>query len=154
MTLKNYYRQGSDRVRQAEDRGVPVYVLRNNTVMQMERQLADVFQINGRDEADDLAPPAPRRSAGAAGCTGAVAGGAEGRVGAQAEIRTASIDAMAAATGRRGFMAEVYSRRLCIGSRRRDRNNKSLYADEAIDTRRDRLADCAHPSRPAEGQAL
>src|SRR4029079_13543057 len=46
MTLKSYYRQGSDRVRQAEDRGVPVYVLRNNTSTQMERQLADVFHIS------------------------------------------------------------------------------------------------------------
>ncbi|HEU5015926.1 MAG TPA: R3H domain-containing nucleic acid-binding protein [Roseiflexaceae bacterium] len=45
MTLKNYYRQGSDRIRQAEARGVPVYVLRNNTITQMERQLADVFHI-------------------------------------------------------------------------------------------------------------
>lgn len=55
MTLKNYYRQGSQRVRQAEDRGVPVYVLRNNTITQMERQLADVFQIIASDDSD-LAP--------------------------------------------------------------------------------------------------
>ncbi|MBU6333153.1 MAG: AAA family ATPase [Chloroflexi bacterium] len=56
MTLKNYYRQGAARVRQAEDRGVPVYVLRNNTTIQMERQLADVFQLRevvaGEDGAD------------------------------------------------------------------------------------------------------
>lgn len=45
MTLKNYYRQGSERVRQAEGRGVPVYVLRNNTAHQMERQLADIFHL-------------------------------------------------------------------------------------------------------------
>lgn len=49
MTLKNYYRQGSQRVRQAEERGVPVYVLRNNTLAQMERQLADVFNISLSD---------------------------------------------------------------------------------------------------------
>ncbi|NWG21577.1 MAG: AAA family ATPase [Chloroflexi bacterium] len=49
MTLKNYYRQGSQRVRQAEERGVPVYVLRNNTLTQMERQLADVFNIGASD---------------------------------------------------------------------------------------------------------
>jgi hypothetical protein len=55
MTLKNYYRQGSQRVRQAEDRGVPVYVLRNNTITQMERQLADVFNIRPSEE-DGLAP--------------------------------------------------------------------------------------------------
>jgi len=57
MTLKSYYRQGSDRVRQAEDRGVPVYVLRNNTSTQMERQLADVFHINESDDDEAIAPP-------------------------------------------------------------------------------------------------
>jgi hypothetical protein len=50
MTLKSYYRQGAERVRQAEDRGVPVYVLRNNTIAQMERQLATVFHISLDDE--------------------------------------------------------------------------------------------------------
>ena len=54
MTLKNYYRQGAQRVRQAEERGVPVYVLRNNTSTQMERQLADVFHLQGNQ--DDLPP--------------------------------------------------------------------------------------------------
>jgi stage III sporulation protein SpoIIIAA len=58
MTLKSYYRQGSQRVRQAEDRGVPVYVLRNNTITQMERQLSDVFQISGGDATDQYLPPA------------------------------------------------------------------------------------------------
>lgn len=52
MTLKNYYRQGAERVRQAEDRGVPVYVLRNNTVTQMERQLADVFHLESTPRAE------------------------------------------------------------------------------------------------------
>lgn len=46
MTLKNYYRQSSQRLRQAEERGIPVYVLRNNTITQMERQLATIFQIS------------------------------------------------------------------------------------------------------------
>ncbi|MFN8501353.1 R3H domain-containing nucleic acid-binding protein [Kouleothrix sp.] len=66
MTLKSYYRQGSDRMRQAEDRGVPVYVLRNNTITQMERQLADVFHIRASDEEDDEAspPPTARRTNG------------------------------------------------------------------------------------------
>jgi stage III sporulation protein SpoIIIAA len=58
MTLKNYYRQGAQRVRQAEERGVPVYVLRNNTTIQIERQLADVFQLS-ENESD--APPVRRR---------------------------------------------------------------------------------------------
>ncbi|PDW03124.1 R3H domain-containing nucleic acid-binding protein [Candidatus Viridilinea mediisalina] len=45
MTLKNYYRQSAQRLRQAEEQGVPVYVLRNNTITQMERQLAMVFNL-------------------------------------------------------------------------------------------------------------
>ncbi|HEU4326559.1 MAG TPA: R3H domain-containing nucleic acid-binding protein [Roseiflexaceae bacterium] len=53
MTLKNYYRQGSERVRQAEDRGVPVYVLRNNTITQMERQLVDVFHLATGDDDEE-----------------------------------------------------------------------------------------------------
>jgi stage III sporulation protein SpoIIIAA len=53
MTLKNYYRQSAQRLRQAEDQGVPVYVLRNNTINQMERQLANVFQLQ-QHEPDDF----------------------------------------------------------------------------------------------------
>lgn len=68
MTLKSYYRQGSDRMRQAEDRGVPVYVLRNNTITQMERQLADVFHIRTSEDDDEATPtPAPRRTNGEGG---------------------------------------------------------------------------------------
>jgi stage III sporulation protein SpoIIIAA len=63
MTLKSYYRQGSQRVRQAEDRGVPVYVLRNNTITQMERQLSDVFQISSSENDDQYIPPARSVSA-------------------------------------------------------------------------------------------
>jgi len=59
MTLKSYYRQGSQRVRQAEERGVPVYVLRNNTSAQIERQLADVFNIGLIEDEPQL----PRRTA-------------------------------------------------------------------------------------------
>jgi stage III sporulation protein SpoIIIAA len=70
MTLKSYYRQGSQRVRQAEDRGVPVYVLRNNTITQMERQLSDVFQIGPSENDDQYVPPA--RSASATSADGEV----------------------------------------------------------------------------------
>lgn len=52
MTLKNYYRRSSQRLRQAEERGIPVYVLRNNTITQMERQLASIFQISTADDSD------------------------------------------------------------------------------------------------------
>ncbi len=56
MTLKNYYRQSSQRLRQAEERGVPVYVLRNNTATQIERQLATIFQIEVADDEAELVP--------------------------------------------------------------------------------------------------
>lgn len=54
MTLKNYYRQSAQRLKQAEEQGVPVYVLRNNTITQMERQLANVFNL--RDVSEDEYP--------------------------------------------------------------------------------------------------
>ncbi len=60
MTLKNYYRQSSQRLRQAEEQGVPVYVLRNNTINQMERQLAHIFHLRDGEEE----PESGRRSDG------------------------------------------------------------------------------------------
>ncbi|MCB0065170.1 MAG: AAA family ATPase, partial [Caldilineaceae bacterium] len=45
MTLKNYYRQQPQPLVDAERRNVPIYVLRSNTVTQMEQCLVDVFQI-------------------------------------------------------------------------------------------------------------
>jgi hypothetical protein len=39
MTLRPYYRRRSGPLREAATRGVPVYVLRNNTVSQMEQSL-------------------------------------------------------------------------------------------------------------------
>ncbi|MBI3957388.1 MAG: AAA family ATPase [Chloroflexi bacterium] len=47
MTLKNYYRQKPQPIADAERRSVPVYVLRSNTVTQMEQCLLDVFHLNG-----------------------------------------------------------------------------------------------------------
>ena len=57
MTLKNYYRQSAQRLRQAEEQGVPVYVLRNNTVTQMERQLAHVFNLHDHETDETLSAP-------------------------------------------------------------------------------------------------
>ena len=47
MTLKNYYRQKPQPIADAERRSVPVYVLRSNTVTQMEQCLLDVFHLSG-----------------------------------------------------------------------------------------------------------
>ncbi len=45
MTLKNYYRQQPQPIVDAERRNVPVYILRSNTITQMEQALIDIFQI-------------------------------------------------------------------------------------------------------------
>lgn len=45
ITLKNYYRQQPQPLMDAERRNVPIYVLRSNTVTQMEQCLVDIFQI-------------------------------------------------------------------------------------------------------------
>jgi len=52
MTLKNYYRRKAPVVRDAELEGVPVYVLKNNTIAQMESALAGIYEI-GRPERDN-----------------------------------------------------------------------------------------------------
>lgn len=46
VTLKNYYRRRPRLIVDAERRGVPIYVLRANTVTQMENFLIDVFQLD------------------------------------------------------------------------------------------------------------
>lgn len=45
ITLRNYYRRKPEPLRDAESHGVPVYVLKNNTVTQMESALASVFSL-------------------------------------------------------------------------------------------------------------
>lgn len=52
LTLKNYFRQKAQPIRDAESRGTPVYVLRSNTGVQMEQLLATLFppritEVNG-----------------------------------------------------------------------------------------------------------
>jgi stage III sporulation protein SpoIIIAA len=56
MTQKSHYRQSAQRLRQAEERGVPVYVLRNNTINQIERQLAHIFQLRVDDDDEQWLP--------------------------------------------------------------------------------------------------
>ncbi len=46
MTLRNYYRRRPQPISDAERRGVPVHVLRSNTVSQMESCLADLFGLD------------------------------------------------------------------------------------------------------------
>ncbi|MCL5257549.1 MAG: AAA family ATPase [Chloroflexi bacterium] len=45
MTVKSYYRKRPQALRQAEVEGVPVYVLKSNTVVQMENSLSGIYHL-------------------------------------------------------------------------------------------------------------
>jgi stage III sporulation protein SpoIIIAA len=49
LTLKNYYRRRPQPISDAERGGVPIYVLRSNTVSQIESCLADIFGLDVAD---------------------------------------------------------------------------------------------------------
>lgn len=46
VTLRSYYRDRQQAVMQAEQRGMPIFVLRANTVSQMEQFLSDLFNLS------------------------------------------------------------------------------------------------------------
>jgi hypothetical protein len=50
LTLKNYYRQKAQPIRDAEAREMPVYVLRSNTGVQMEQLLVSLFPSRAASE--------------------------------------------------------------------------------------------------------
>ena len=52
VTLKTHYRRRPRLISDGEKRGLSIYVLRANTVTQMENFLVDLFRLNGRKEAD------------------------------------------------------------------------------------------------------
>ncbi|MCW5888788.1 MAG: hypothetical protein KIT07_11780, partial [Anaerolineales bacterium] len=55
VTLRTYYRKRQRPIVDAEQRGMPVYVLRANTVAQMERFLSGIFDLPGQaDESGDM----------------------------------------------------------------------------------------------------
>jgi stage III sporulation protein SpoIIIAA len=47
MTLRSYFRRKPQALRDAESRGLPIYVLKTNTVMQMEQSLGSMQQHGG-----------------------------------------------------------------------------------------------------------
>ena len=49
LTLKNYYRRGDSPVRTAESNGIPIQVLRSNTVAQIKGALAKVYGMEPPD---------------------------------------------------------------------------------------------------------
>jgi hypothetical protein len=59
LTLKNYYRQRPQQLREAEARGVAIYVLRANTVVQMVNVLRDLVREVRPDDLPDVAPLQP-----------------------------------------------------------------------------------------------
>ncbi|HEY9089383.1 MAG TPA: R3H domain-containing nucleic acid-binding protein [Anaerolineaceae bacterium] len=46
MTLRTYYRNRQQSILEAESRGMPIYVLRANTVSQIEHSLAELFNLS------------------------------------------------------------------------------------------------------------
>ncbi|HNT53497.1 MAG TPA: R3H domain-containing nucleic acid-binding protein, partial [Anaerolineaceae bacterium] len=49
MTLRSYYRNHEQSIVEAEQRGMPIYVLRANTIGQMEQSLAELFNLTTTD---------------------------------------------------------------------------------------------------------
>ena len=49
ITLRSYYRDHQATIVEAEQRGMPIYVLRANTVSQIEQFLSDLFNLPRRD---------------------------------------------------------------------------------------------------------
>jgi hypothetical protein len=45
VTLRNYYKSKPAALRDAESNGVPIYVLKTNTILQMENMLASLFDL-------------------------------------------------------------------------------------------------------------
>jgi len=58
VTLRTYYRNREQLVIEAEQRGMPIYVLRANTVAQVEQFLSDLYNLSAaqtpRDSMDDV----------------------------------------------------------------------------------------------------
>ncbi len=46
LTLKNYYRKRGTAIQEAEQTGVPVYVLKSNTLVQVQQGLASLFDLD------------------------------------------------------------------------------------------------------------
>jgi hypothetical protein len=45
ITLRNYYRRKPNVLREAESAGVPIYVLKSNTILQIQNMLASLFDL-------------------------------------------------------------------------------------------------------------
>jgi hypothetical protein len=45
ITLRNYYKQKAPALREAEERALPIYVLKSNTIVQMEACLTSLYSL-------------------------------------------------------------------------------------------------------------
>ena len=45
ITLRNYYKQKAPALREAEERGLPLFVLKSNTLVQVESALTSIFAL-------------------------------------------------------------------------------------------------------------
>lgn len=53
VTLRSYYRKRQHAIVDAEHRGMPIYVLRANTIHQMEQFLTELFNLSQHDSLDE-----------------------------------------------------------------------------------------------------
>jgi hypothetical protein len=53
ITLRNYFKQKPPALREAEERGLPIFVLKSNTLIQVESALTSIFalEVDPRDAA-------------------------------------------------------------------------------------------------------
>ncbi len=58
VTLRSYYRDHQRPILDAEHRGIPIYVLRANTINQMQQFLGDVFNLAAEPEEEPTPEPA------------------------------------------------------------------------------------------------
>jgi hypothetical protein len=75
ITLRNYYRRMLPALREAEERGVPIYVLRANTVPQMEQCLLSMQEVG--QSTDPIARALEEAEEAALGITNANGGSVE-----------------------------------------------------------------------------
>jgi hypothetical protein len=54
MTLRSYYRNRQQPILAAEERNLPIYVLRSNTINQMEQSLIELFNLSTEQPSSSL----------------------------------------------------------------------------------------------------
>ena len=65
VTLRNYYRKRQRPIVDAENRGMPIYVLRSNTVNQMQKFLSDLYSISSENSEEQTVERALQETQGA-----------------------------------------------------------------------------------------